>query len=238
MIRRSLLAAAVLAAFTLPAGVQAQSIDSPYRFVETTHGFRVEAGYLFTDRGVLGAGPASGPLVGAGYNIRVSGPFEFDTRAAFVPTTRTVFDTEPTDSAELRANPRAGLDRLGTADISLLLLDATLRFDVTGPRTFFGIQPYALIGAGGVFRVGSNNAAEEALAEDSNLRVRFGNGFTGHIGAGLEWYPGRRLTVRLDARDLLWRIDLPDGFQEPGRVIDTSEWVQNAALSLGLVLRI
>lgn len=231
------IAAILLLAGTLAAPAGAQQIDSPYDFIETGQGIRVFGGYVFTDRGTIDIGPGSGPVVGAGYNIRVSGPFEFDARASVLPTSRRVYDITPTDSATLRADPKAGLVELGTADLSLLLVDATLRFDLTGPRTWYRLQPYALIGAGGAFRLTSDNTVEENLPTDVDLRVRFRNGFTGHVGAGVEWHPGRRFTLRAEARDLLWKIHVPSGFFQEGRIIDDEQWVQTAHLTLGLAWR-
>lgn len=228
-----LLAGPVLAA---PAG--AQQITSPYDFVETAQGARAFVSYIAADRGVIDVGPASGMAAGIGYTIRISGPFEFDTKVSFLPTTRRVFNIDTSvDSATLRNDPTAGLEELGEADLSLLILDATLRFDLTGPRTWYNLQPYAMIGAGGVFTVASDNEAEDNLPTDVELRVRFGNGFTGHLGAGVEWHAFRSLTLRADVRDRLWRIEVPAGFFQPGRLIDDAEWVQTADLSLGLVWR-
>lgn len=229
--------AVLLLAGTLAAPVGAQQITSPYDFVETAQGIRFFGGYVLTDRGTIDIGPGSGPVIGAGYNIRISGPFEFDAQASFLPTSRRVFDITPTDSATLREDPKAGLVELGTADLSLLLIDATLRFDITGPRTWHRLQPYALIGAGGAFRVASDNAVEANLPTDVDLRVRFRNGFTGHVGAGVEWHASRRFTLRADARDVLWKIHVPSGFFQTGRIIDDEQWVQTAHLNLGIVWR-
>lgn len=228
-------AAAVLALAAAPSS--GQQITSPYDFVETSQGVRAFASYIFTDRGTIDIGPASGIGFGAGYNIRISGPFELDAQATYFPTSRTVFDITPTDSTVLAEDPKAGLVELGTATLDLLLVDATLRFDLTGPRTWYSLQPYALIGAGGVFRITDDNAAEENLPTDVELRVRFRNGFTGHVGAGFEWHVLRQFTVRVEARDLLWKLHVPQGFFQRGRLIDDEQWVQTAHLSLGLVWR-
>ncbi|NIP78117.1 MAG: hypothetical protein GWM90_02490, partial [Gemmatimonadetes bacterium] len=113
----------------------------------------------------------------------------------------------------------------------------SIRFDITGPRTWHRIQPYALLGIGGAFTVAEDNAVEEGLPTNVDLRVRFRNGVTGHVGLGAELYLSDQLTLRADARDLLWKVHTPDGFRVPGRVIDESEWVQTAHLSLGLAYR-
>ncbi len=141
------------------------------------------------------------------------------------------------DSASLRQDPMNGLLQVGTADISLLLLDASLRFDVTGPRTWHRIQPYVLVGAGGVLVATQATTGEDQLPPDIQLQVRFRDGFTGHVGAGFEVYLSDRFTIRADARDVLWKLHIPPGFLQTGRVIDSERWVQTAHVSLGVALR-
>ena len=226
---------ALLISTTLP--LRGQGIDSPYDFVDSSQAVRAFGSYVVTDRGALGVGPGSSWAAGLGYNLRISGPFTLDARVAFMPTSRRVYDLAPAGSAELAADPMAGLELLGEADLSLLLLDAALRFDITGPRTWYGLQPYALIGAGGVLTVTEDNAVEEELPTGVELRVRFRNGFTGSVGGGIEWHASDRLTLVAEARDVLWKVHVPDGFLVPGRIIDDEEWVQTAHLSLGLNFR-
>ena len=235
MIRRSILTAAVLYAAAAPAA--GQGIDSPYDFVETSQAFRVFGGAVLTDRGVIDTGPGSSYGLGAGYTIRISGPFNFDARVVYIPTDRRVFNLSA-DSAVAGDDPRVGLEEIGTADLSLMLIDAALRFDLTGPRTWHRIQPYALIGVGAAFAVAADNTAEESLPTDIDLRVRFKNGITGHIGVGAELHLARRFTVTVEARDLLWKVHVPDGFRDPARVIDDSEWVQTGHFNLGLAYRL
>jgi opacity protein-like surface antigen len=237
VIKRSafvLMAALVLGA----APATAQTIQSPYDFVDRSMSLWAFGSAVFTDRGPLEIGPGSGYAAGIGYSVRVSGPFNFDARAAFLPTSRRVFEVVPTaDTAAVRENPMVGLNQIGTADLSLLLVDASLRFDITGPRTWNKLQPYALIGAGAALGVSSDDAIDEELPEDSDLEVDFKNGFTGHVGAGVEWYASDRFSVRLDARDILWKINVPDGFFTDTRIVDADQWVQTAHVSLGLAFR-
>lgn len=236
MIKRSVLVVlATVAAAATPAAPQ--QIDSPYDFVDSRMGVWAFGSAVYTDRGPIDLGPKSGYAAGLGYTVRISGPFNFDARAAYLPTERDVFTVVPTDPEVVEADPRAGLEQIGTADLHLLLLDASLRFDITGPRTWHRLQPYALIGAGGVVRVASDDAAEEDLPEDSDLAVRFRSGFTGHVGAGIEFYASQRFTFRLDARDILWKIHVPEGFFTDNRIVDNEQWVQTAHLSLGLSYR-
>ena len=233
---RSILAAlTVLALNVTPAASQA--ITSPYDFVETSMEFWSFGSTVYADRGPLDLGPGSGYAVGFGYTVRINGPFNFDARAAYLPTSRRVVEVVPSDSILVVADPTVGINEIGTADLSLLLLDASLRFDVTGPRTWYNLQPYALIGAGGVLRVASENAAEEPLDPEADVRVRFRNGFTGHVGAGVEWYVTDHFSLRADARDILWKVHLPAGFLVDNRNIALEQWAQTAHLSLGLAFR-
>lgn len=241
MIKRSalaVLAVAVVAVAGLTASPAAsQEITSPYEFVDHSMALWGFGSAVFADRGTIDVGPGSGYAAGLGFTVRISGPFNFDARAAYVPTDRRVYNVVAADSAAVREDPMVGLEQVGTADVSLLLLDASLRFDVTGPRTWHRLQPYILLGAGAALRMASDNGAEEALPDDSDLRVRFENGFTGHVGAGVEAYLSDRLSLRADARDVLWKVHVPAGFLVDGRVIDDEEWVQTAHLGLGLAFR-
>jgi len=226
---------AALGATAAPAA--SQSITSPYDFVEHSMAFWTFGTAVFTDRGALEVGPGSGYGGGVGFSARISGPFNVDARVAYLTTSRRVFQTVPIDSATVRKNPRAGLEQIGTADLSVLIMDASLRFDITGPRTWYRLQPYALKGAGGVLRVSSENRIEEELTEEPGLLVRFQNGFTGHVGGGIEWHLSDRFTVRADARDILWKIHIPEGFFVDDRNVDEGQWVQTAHLSLGVGFR-
>lgn len=242
MIERSLLAAGCLLAalgLAVPAPAAAQSITSPYDFVDGRHAFYAIGARVFTDRGTVDTGPGTGYAAALGYNLRISGPFNLGARVTYFPTDRRVYTDNSTaaDSVELRADPMTGLEQVGTANLSLLLLDVSLRFDLTGPRTWHRIQPYVVMGAGGAIPVSYAQTGEEELPEDLELRVRFRRGFTGHVGGGIEIYLSEHFTARVDARDLLWKLHVPVDFLTTGRVIDSEQWVQTGHVSLGLSLR-
>lgn len=236
MIPRSTLAA--LAALGLAAApALGQAIDSPYDFVDPSMEVWAFGGTVLPERGTLGTGPGSGWSAGLGYTFRVSGPFNLDARIAYTPSTRRVFDLVEADTAAIQADPRVGLVEIGTADVALLLVDGSLRFDLTGPRTWHRLQPFILIGAGAAFSVSSDNAVEEELPEELDIRVRFHNGVTGHVGGGFELYLTDRITLRAEARDLLWKVHVPEGFRTRYRVVAEDQWVQTAQLGIGLGLR-
>lgn len=136
----------------------AQQITSPYRYVDESQSVSLFGGYMWPSQGDLGLGPNPGPLGGGRYSIRVSGPFTVQGTVGYLPTDRTVRDTTRVGGQHLR---------VGQADIGILLLDASLRFNVTGPRTFHNLMPYLLFGGGTAIEVTGDNEADEDVAADA-----------------------------------------------------------------------
>lgn len=204
----------------------AQTITSPYRYVDERQSVSVYGGYLITDQGDLELGPESGPVGGARYSIRLGGPFHAEARAMYFPTTRLVRDTSAVEDELLT---------VGEADISLLTLEASLRFNLTGPRTYYNLMPYFLVGGGAALAVSNDRSVEDAAEIGAEARFDFGTRFAGHVGAGIEWFVTRRVAIRGEARDVFWKLPTPDGirsFLQPLNVPE-SEWVQNFEFSLG-----
>jgi len=235
---RTIIIAAAAAILLMAGPSAAQTITSPYDFVERGQAFRAHVTYVAADRGIIGIGPGSGVAAGVGYTIRVSGPFALDARFAYLPTSRTVYTVrDDADPDQIAEDPMVGLEEIGTADLTLSMLDASLRFDITGPRTWHRLQPYALIGAGAIFRTSADHSAEEDLRDDIDLRVRFRNGVTGHIGAGVEMHLSPSVSLRVDARNLFWRLHVPTGFITSARVIDDREWSTSGHFGVGAAWR-
>jgi hypothetical protein len=205
--------------------VAGQRIDSPYRFVNTTQAVGGFGGYISAGQGAIGLGPESGAVFGGRYGLRISGPFVLEAEVGYFPSTRAVFDTVPADTT-LRA--------IGKADLTLVLARAALRFNLTGPRTYRSLQPFVVFGAGLAIDVAGDAADEEDLPED--VRFDFGTSFAGDIGAGIDWYLSRSVSMRLDGRNLLWRLRTPQAFLlgERGLQLPDREWSQNFFLSAGL----
>ena len=220
--------ATVLFACALAGPLAAQDIDSPYRFVDTRQQVGVLAGMLFTDPGSVPVGPDDGITLGARYGLRITGPFSLEIAALATPSSRMVLDTTVSAS---------GTDTtyrsLGEADMTLAVVHGDLRFDLTGPRTWNRLMPYVLVGVGAAFRASSDDALDEDLpAED---RYRFGTRLVGDLGAGVEWIPLEHWSVRLEAKDYLWKIQVPRGLRRVGTPAE--EWVQNYLVSAGVSYR-
>jgi opacity protein-like surface antigen len=207
------------------ANAAAQQITSPYRYVESTHAIAPFAGYVATGKGVLNLGPQSAPAFGIRYGLRLSGPLTAEGDVSWVSTKRTVFDTIPGDTT---------LRTTGEADMQLLSVQAGIRFNITGPRTFHGFQPYVAAGGGVIFDMASDSPAEEDVA--SNARLDFGTRFGFHVGGGLDAFLSERMSLRLDARSIMWKLVTPEPFLlgAPALYRPQDEWLQNFYVSGGI----
>ena len=203
----------------------AQRIDTPYRFFEETQAVGFTAAYISTDQGTVGLGPNSGAAFGARYHIRLSGPFFAEAEALYFPTTRAVLDTAVVDST---------FEEVGEANIDIALVHASLRFNLTGQRTWNSILPFLLLGVGVGIEAADDDEAEEDIPGES--RFDFGTTFAGQIGGGIEIFPVERLALRLDVRNILWQLDTPQGLLDIdiGRTLPDKEWTNNWTASVGV----
>lgn len=220
--------AALLLAAAPAAG---QRIDSPYRFVEHNQAAGVQLGHISTSQGPLGLGPESTPAIGARWGITVTGPFVLEVELLYAPATRSVRDTAFT------AGPDSTHVVVGEADMNLLLGMANLRFNVTGARTWYRLQPFILFGGGIITDLAGAAAAEEDLAAD--VRLDTGTGFAGQFGVGAEYHISPRWTLRADARSALWKLKNPTAFrlQEVDRNLPADQWESNTVLTAGVSMR-
>jgi hypothetical protein len=227
-VSKNLLLPLVLVALA-PGALEAQvRIDSPYRWVDPGMSANVFAGHMVTGRTVVDAGPKDALFWGGRYSLRVSGPFTAEIDVAFMPAQRPVRDTAHVDG---------GGAELGEARASIGMLLGGLRFNLPGPRTWYGLQPYALFGGGLTRDFAGRTELEEDVPETA--RFRFGTSFAGQLGAGVEWFATPRVAVRGDARNVIWRLRNPDFYRAQPDVeftVPPNEWISNYAFSAGLSL--
>jgi hypothetical protein len=202
-----------------------QRIDTPYRFFEETQALGLTTAYISTDRGTVGLGPKSGVAFGARYHIRLSGPFFAEVEALYFPTTRVVLDTAVVDST---------FEQIGEANLDIALVQASMRFNLTGQRTWNSILPFMLLGVGVGIEAGDDDEADEDVPGES--RYEFGTTFAGQVGAGIEIFPVERLAIRVDVRNILWQLETPQGLLDidVGRTLPDQEWSNNWTASVGL----
>ena len=220
---------AMFAAMASPAG--AQTIPSPYRFIEGRQEVSLISGYMPADPGIYDLGPRSGPVFGARYAIEAVGPIFFEGLLSYLPTNRAVID------------PRRSRDdwSIGDTDVHLVMLDARFDFSLTGRRTWRRISPHVFLGGGlAVDLAAEGESEQELLPEDL---FDFGTAFTANAGTGLRVSLTSKLILRADASMTLWRINTPGGFQDPAKRPATDgeqenlqqrEWVAGTGLTLSL----
>lgn len=213
----------LLLAPALAARADAQSIPSPFRYLERAQSVSVFGGYLITDGGRFDLTPRSGPIAGLRYLGRFAGPVSGEVVVGAVPTDRTVYArTNVTD-------PTAPLTRITETDALLLTAEAGLRLSLTGPRTWHGLAPAVAATAGLVADVGGRADEEKALP--ANQLVPLGPAFAVGISAGTDWFLTERLSLRLLAKDHLWRREIPEGLTGARR--SETEWTHNIGVTLG-----
>lgn len=222
---RSLAVAALLA--LLPGDVaRAQTVPSPYRFIERGQSAEVFVGYLQADPGRFGFGPDGGPTAGLRWGADVSSLISLEVSGFFLPTTRDLVNLHRTEATRV----------IGEADVLLTVLDAVGRFNLTGRRTWNGIQPFFLAGIGISFDIAGDRPLVEGEQLEPAERFEYGVEFRGVFGAGVRVTPWERFALRADAGLNLYQLDTPEGWLDPELEIEgvaDDEWVSGGHFTLG-----
>lgn len=222
MLKRTLFCALALLAIGRSAA-DAQSIPSPFRFIEEKNAGSIFAGYLSTDRGTRDLGPHSGPIFGGTYAIHFGGPVYGEAALSGISSARTIF--EP-----VSAGDSISLEEIGETSAFIMLVEAGLRLQLTGERAWRGLVPY--LAATGGFATDLAGSPEEEEPLDASDRVEFGPTFTVRAAVGTDVFLTPRLTGRVEASDRIWAVVAPPGIT--GLNDDDSEWTNNLGLTLGL----
>jgi hypothetical protein len=227
-IRSGLALAGLLLALAAP--LRAQSIPSPYRYIERGQEAGPIVGHLSPDRGRFGFGPGPAVAYGGRYGVELTGPLALEGVVTALRTTRDVINP-----ARQEGDRDTGQD----ADVALVILEARLRFALTGRRTWNGLQPYVMTGGGVVFDAEGLQAADVTQLEERD-RFDFGTRFTGSFGGGVRWIVNDRVTLRTEGLLNLWRLNTPAGYQDPERgfeAVPDSEWVSTRGVTVALTWR-
>jgi len=229
---------ALLAALALAAGARAaaaQTVPSPYQFIEPSQSIGITAGYLWTDPDITltdstsaAMGHASSPVIGARYQLRATGPISVDFGLAVSPGERKLFaPAYNADSTQVTAG-----DLGVTVPSTIVMADVGLRFHVTGARTWNGLAPF-MAGSGGIVGDIRGTLDEETDAElDATEVFRFGPSFAVGAALGTDWFPRQNTSFRLELQGRLWRMRTPTGFQVD-RTQEQTEWNPLVGLTVG-----
>ena len=195
--------------------------QSPFRDLDVRHALIFQGGYLSGSGGRAAAGPTDGPMVGLRYTIHLGGPVE------------AIFGVAGADLQRVAHNQGVSPDTTGQ---SVLVGEGGFGFLVTGEKTWHGLVPYVAATMGAAF--GGSVPSDTSGFE---FRTKF------HLGpqVGIRWYASRRISLRIEGRDVMWRLQYPSTFFDlvPGSGVippllrgfdPTREWVHNLSLTLAL----
>jgi hypothetical protein len=221
---------AVLAAVTVltPADIRAQSIPSPYSYLEERQELGVFIGRMDAAIGRFEYGPKGGNLIGARYGIELSGPLSFEGVVQYIDGERNVVDPGREEGDRI----------IGQAPSAITTIEARLKFTATGRRSWHRIAPFLDFGGGIAIDSSPASELDEVLLPVD--RFDFGTSFFGTLSGGARWYATQRFTLRADWVFSLWKIDTPPGYADPDRGfvgVSDGEWVWANTATIALLLR-
>lgn len=211
----------------LPAQVGHEPAQSPYRDIFRGAGPVMFVGHLGGDRGQAGAGPGNATTFGARYELALGRPTLLQITAAYLKGDRFIINPAVDDT-----NPNR---RTGPADTDILFTEVALQLRLTGGKTWHSFAPYIGTGVGMAFELHSPG-------DTTASGYQFGRKLTFGGNAGVRWHAGRKITVQLDARAIMWRLRYPVSFHSPAadgsrvvRITDPlTDWTVHPWLSLGV----
>lgn len=217
--------AALAVLLTAPSTMTAQTVPSPYRFVEAGQEAGVFAGAFRGDPGRFGFGPGNGLLYGARYAVHLTNALIVDVEGAYIDATRDVVDPAREEGTRV----------VGEAPADLFFVHGRLRWSLTGRRTWRGVMPYVF--AGGSLGFGMSGITDIDRELEASDRFEFGTEPGASLGAGARVHLSPRWALRVDGALLLNKIGTPNGYRTPEREFEAvaeSEWTSNSGFTLGL----
>jgi len=185
-------AAALLAAVPAFAQVGHVPEKSPYLDLEYSSELTLEGGYLRTRHDPAGVAPQNRGILGARYEITLTGPLAFSADVVTGSGQRNVID--PLKTAATR--------NLGTATNQVTAADLALALNLTGTRSWHHLVPQLRAGAGAV----------TSKARDDSSGFAFGTRFAFVYGGGVKYVPGGRFQLRVDVTDRVFKQNYTDPY--------------------------
>jgi hypothetical protein len=218
-----------------PAAVAAQvgqdPAHSPYHDILHGAGWTVTVGQVYGDGAPLRLSPNSGTSLGVRYDIRFSRLMQGFVGLSHLALQREIL--APDDSVVNRYS--------GPVDDPVWTPMLGMQFNITGAKSWHGIAPFFAVGLGAAF--------DKAVARDTSA-FRFGTKLLFAPSAGLRYFVGERLHVRLEGEMLYWKMKYPSTWtREPSKqpstagqpttapvknVAGLSDWVPTPGLKLGI----
>lgn len=206
--------------------------QSPFRDLRETQEVTFFSGYYRAKKDAARVVPQSGPMVGALYQWRPSGPANLNVSISRVASQRNVLDPEV--PATCSTATAGNCKQIGTFRWPVYFFDAGFALSLTGARSFYRLVPEVKAGLG--------------LASDFHTQpdvgdFAFGTRFAFTWGAGLRYVPGGggRYQLRTDLTNHLYSVKYPITYYQKASDGSTifidqprSSWLNNVGLTIGL----
>ncbi len=224
------LSALVLGALSvLPSSIDAQSVPSPYSFIEARQEIGPFLGVMNASDGRFDYAPSGGLWYGVRYGLQLgNGPMSLGGAIGVVDGTRDIVDPDRLE----------GDRKVGEGEVQIVTAEARLRFSLTGNRAWHRLSPFVSFGGGVAFDVAGEPQANEILEERDVFE--FGTSFFGTLSAGTRFFLTESIALRADGMFSLWRVATPPGFSEPDRpfeAVEDREWLRGLSAGLTLLYR-
>jgi hypothetical protein len=168
---------------------------SPYRDVLAKQTVSFFGSHITGGRGDARVAPTNGTLFGARWDIRLGAP-----TLAFL-----AFSTGNLERTLVKPNEPPATRFFDTASQSMTIFDGGFNLVLTGKKSWHGLAPYAGVGLG--------VAVGGGVPQDSS-GFKFKTKFQVGPSLGFRLFLGQTFHVRVEARDILWRVSYPDTFFE------------------------
>jgi hypothetical protein len=189
--------------------------------------FSITGAYSWGSGGKVSAGPADGPILGTRFDLHLAGPGSIQAGVNWGSLNKILIDP----------NAEEGSRSIGPVRQSVYMLDAGLILTLTGQKTWHGFAPY--------FGASLGLAFAGTVEGDTLSTFDFGTRFIFGPQLGLRWHPVPRVFLRLEGRDMLWKLSYPEEFFDgDSPVLDpllnkNTDWTHNPMLlvSVGIALK-
>jgi len=205
---------------------------SPFRDLERTMEATFFSGWYRAKPDPAQVAPRSGPILGAHYQWRASGPLSLWSSVARVESERRVLDPERRNTC---TTTPGDCKRIGMYRWPLYFFDGGLSLSLTGARSFFQLVPDLKAGVGLV-------SDFHSVADVGDFS--FGTRFAFNWGAGIRWIPGGRgaYQVRADFTNHLYSVGYPESYYTPApdttqilrNTQKRSAWLNNPGFTIGI----
>lgn len=213
----------------LPAQVGYPPQKSPFRDLERTQELSFFTGWYRAKPDPAQVAPRSGPMIGAHYQWRASGPANLTASLSRVESERNVLDPDATATCTTKPNCKL----VGRFRWPLYFADVGLALSLTGARSFWHMVPDLKAGIG--------------LASDFHTKsdvgdFGFGTRFAFNWGAGIRWVPGGAYQLRVDFTNHLYSLKYPESYYQSADDNTTiltatqskSVWLNNPGITIGV----